>query len=59
MISKIETQLGQFTKIVNERLLLKNPNPIPQPHVMVLYTKEDTISEPLVILNEATKYPDP
>lgn len=40
-IRNIETQLGQLTKLVNERLPLKNPNKKPQPHVMGITTEEE------------------
>ena len=35
-IHHIETQLGQLAKLLNERLLPKNPDPQPQPHVMAI-----------------------
>lgn len=57
-IKNIKTQLRKLTKLVNERLPSKNRNPKPQPHVMAMTTEEETISEPLVILNKESKQPD-
>lgn len=54
-IKNIETKIRKLTKLMNERLPYKNPDPKPQRHVMSITTKEDTIFEPLVILNEALK----
>ncbi|XP_023747470.1 uncharacterized protein LOC111895625 [Lactuca sativa] len=44
-IENIEAQLGQLTTLVNEKLSPKITEKKPQPHVMVIETKEDTIFE--------------
>lgn len=58
-ISNIETRVEQLTKLVHERLILSKSELKPQPHVMEISTEEDINSKPLVILNAATRKPDP
>lgn len=52
-INNIETQLGQLTKLVNERLPPRNPDPKSKPHVMPIYTEKK-----LMIHDKATKKPN-
>ena len=56
-IKNIEAQLGQIIILVNEWLPPKNPDNKPQPHVMPITTKEDTIFNFLVAFEEETKQP--
>lgn len=58
-ITNIETQLGEFTKLINVRLPLKNLEPKSQSHVIVIYTKKEVDFEPLVTHDTDTRQPDP